>query len=113
MALARTNLFFRAVGPVLWRKRTVKVFCSTGEEGGENNGLYANSEHTRCCKCGMVVGNEGRCALGWDGGATPTNGSHTLTGGFQVVHLKKTSKLCTRKFNTKHQNCVPEVLVVQ
>ena len=46
----------------------VRVFYSTGEEGGENNGLYANSEHTRCCKCGMVVGNEGRCALGWDGG---------------------------------------------
>ncbi len=43
------------------------------------------------------IGNEERCAIGWDGGATPTNGSHTLTGrlpscapekNFQIVHQK-------------------------
>ena len=47
MALLRSNLLFRAVGPVLWRKRMVKVFYSIGEEGDGNHGLYANNENTR------------------------------------------------------------------
>ena len=47
MALARTKLICRAVGPLLWKKRMVGVFYSTGEEGDGNGGLYENNENTR------------------------------------------------------------------
>ena len=63
MALLRTQLLFRAIGPVLWRKRLVGVFYSTGEEGDGNHGMYTNNENTRLVSVVWLVGDGVRCTI--------------------------------------------------
>ncbi|XP_028392066.1 mitochondrial genome maintenance protein MGM101-like [Dendronephthya gigantea] len=47
MALSRSSLFMKTVRPILWRKRIVRAFYSTGEEGDNNDGVYGNNGHER------------------------------------------------------------------